>query len=164
MTPRVVEKLEENDEGLSPVNYVVKTAAQIAKSTSLLMGHRVPSGERGEAMLRQIKHARHMFNHLCNVVGFKGRQASLAASVVGEAGAEQADTAGQGLGYSNVTLRPNMHVAMHYPAIAEEYAMPSNCNTLTGENLHRYVILVSLLTLGPKSWFWGHFDDVRIRN
>jgi hypothetical protein len=32
---------------------------------------------------------------------------------------------------------PNLHTALHYPALAEEYAMPANCNVLVGEDKHR---------------------------
>nr|KMM66395.1 hypothetical protein CPAG_02734 [Coccidioides posadasii RMSCC 3488] len=33
--------------------------------------------------------------------------------------------------------RPNMHVGIHYPAQANEYAIPNNCNVLIGEDKHR---------------------------
>ena len=39
--------------------------------------------------------------------------------------------------YLNDMKRPNMHLALHYGLVAEEYAMPSNCNTLIGEDKHR---------------------------
>jgi hypothetical protein len=31
-----------------------------------------------------------------------------------------------------------MHIALHYPAIAEEYGMASNSNVVIGEDKHRY--------------------------
>jgi hypothetical protein len=38
-------------------------------------------------------------------------------------------------------VRPNVHLGIHYPDFAEEYALPSNIHTLVGEDLHRYVLL-----------------------
>jgi hypothetical protein len=34
-------------------------------------------------------------------------------------------------------MRPNIHMGVHYPMIAEEYSLPVNINTLIGENYHR---------------------------
>ncbi|EAQ88802.1 hypothetical protein CHGG_05421 [Chaetomium globosum CBS 148.51] len=48
------------------------------------------------------------------------------------------DDSGRALQYQNDTLRPNIHVAVHFPEFAEEYALPVNRNTPIGENLHRY--------------------------
>jgi len=39
--------------------------------------------------------------------------------------------------YQRVQLRPNMHIGVHYPDIAEEYGTPWNCNVLIDENKHR---------------------------
>ncbi|KAI1002317.1 hypothetical protein K3495_g5886 [Podosphaera aphanis] len=33
--------------------------------------------------------------------------------------------------------RPNMHIAVHYTALAEEYGLPVNVNVLVGEDKHR---------------------------
>ena len=52
-------------------------------------------------------------------------------------GGREANTRGEQ--FANVMRRPIFHAATHYDAIAEEYALPANCNTLTGENLNRYV-------------------------
>jgi len=39
--------------------------------------------------------------------------------------------------YLNSMKLPNLHTALHYPALAEEYAMPANLNVLIGEDKHR---------------------------
>jgi hypothetical protein len=48
------------------------------------------------------------------------------------------NTAKKALRYLNVMKRPNMHTALHYTEIAEEYGMASNCNVLIGEDKHRF--------------------------
>ncbi|KAI1097192.1 hypothetical protein F4804DRAFT_352027 [Jackrogersella minutella] len=40
--------------------------------------------------------------------------------------------------YLHDQTRPNVHVGIHYPMIAEEYALPANVNVLLGENQHRW--------------------------
>jgi hypothetical protein len=40
--------------------------------------------------------------------------------------------------YLNSMKLPNLHTALHYPALAEEYAMPANLNVLIGEDKHRF--------------------------
>ncbi|KAL7818066.1 hypothetical protein V8C44DRAFT_211757 [Trichoderma aethiopicum] len=40
--------------------------------------------------------------------------------------------------YMHDMMRPNVHVGIHYPVIAEEYSLPVNVNTLLGENQHRW--------------------------
>lgn len=42
-------------------------------------------------------------------------------------------------------VRPNVHLGIHYPDFAEEYALPSNVHTLVGEDLHRYVLTALLM-------------------
>lgn len=39
--------------------------------------------------------------------------------------------------YVHDMVRPNIHLGIHYPMIAEEYSLPANVNTLLGENQHR---------------------------
>ena len=97
-------------------------------------------------MNRIIYRARHLFNQLCLFAAVTST-GSAAGSLAGTPGPQPAvdafaDTldntgSGRSLQYMNDTLRPNIHVATHFPAFAEEYASPVNCNTLTGENLHR---------------------------
>jgi len=41
--------------------------------------------------------------------------------------------------YLNSMKYPNMHTALHYPALADEYSMPANCNVLISEDKHRSV-------------------------
>lgn len=38
-----------------------------------------------------------------------------------------------------IKQRPNVHIGLHYPRLAEEYGVPNNCNVLAGENKHRYL-------------------------
>ena len=39
--------------------------------------------------------------------------------------------------FKNDQRRPNVHVAVHYEAVMQEYGMPSNLNVLIGEDEHR---------------------------
>lgn len=41
--------------------------------------------------------------------------------------------------YMHDMMRPNVHMGIHYPVIAEEYGLPVNNNTLPGERLHMFV-------------------------
>lgn len=87
-----------------------------------------------------------MFNQL-SILAAVSMGASAAPSVQGSpsrmrdsivVGAEQRENVGtRGTQFMNDTLRPNIHVGIHWPEFAEEYALPINCNTLTGEHLHR---------------------------
>jgi hypothetical protein len=142
--PRFLIEARNNPENLSPVDYVVSTCAAIAKSNSVLMGRTLTADDRAN-MPQIIHNARRMFNQVCIWAAGSGggasRQGSVAGSVaqsvVGSVIEEDIPVTRAGLQFMNDTLRPNIHVALHYPAFAEEYGLPSNCNTLTGENLHR---------------------------
>jgi hypothetical protein len=39
--------------------------------------------------------------------------------------------------YLSYMKLPNIHVGIHYPAQADEYGTPANCNVLIGEDKHR---------------------------
>ena len=41
--------------------------------------------------------------------------------------------------FTNDQCRPNMHVAIHYKAVMQEYRMTSNLNVLIGKDKHRCV-------------------------
>jgi hypothetical protein len=136
-----------HDSGCDPVELIVETCAAIAKSSVVLMGRNVTKEDR-DNIEDIIIRARRLFNQLCLYVSTTSRGSaagSAAGSAVGTragtpaAGGEEEDGQGgkRSLKYMNDTLRPNIHVGMHYPEIAEEYALPVNVNTLTGENLHR---------------------------
>ncbi|EAQ91957.1 hypothetical protein CHGG_00192 [Chaetomium globosum CBS 148.51] len=112
----------ESETGKDPVDLIVETTAAIAKSTTVLMGKQISPDDRKD-MDRIIYRARHLFNQLC-----------LFAAVTATG-----STAGS-LTVHERHLRPNIHVATHFPAFAEEYASPVNCNTLTGENLHSKIL------------------------
>ncbi|KAK4117995.1 hypothetical protein N657DRAFT_465176 [Parathielavia appendiculata] len=128
-----------------PIKLIIETTAAIAKSTTVLMGARVSRRDRylmGDIIYR----ARYLFNQLCLFAAVASTR-SAAASQAGTPGVHVidepalqdgvADNSGGALQYQNDTLRPNIHAAVHFPVFAEEYALPVNCNTLTGENLHR---------------------------
>ncbi|KAK4118238.1 hypothetical protein N657DRAFT_404669 [Parathielavia appendiculata] len=128
-----------------PIELIIETTAAIAKSTTVLMGTRVSRRDRylmGDIIYR----ARYLFNQLCLFAAVASTR-SAAASQAGTPGVHVidepalqdgvADDSGRALQYQNDTLRPNIHAAVHFPVFAEEYALPINCNTLTGENLHR---------------------------
>lgn len=136
----------------SAVDMVVKTCAAIAKSNSVLMSWSVSSADR-ENTQEIVYEARKMFNQLsmvaaASMAGSKGptpaqsRAASPAVSerpldtiVVGHR--EVTGTSSGAVQFLNNTLRPNIHVGVHWKAFAEEYGLPVNLNVLTGEDLHR---------------------------
>ena len=129
------------------IELIIETTAAIAKSTTVLMGTRVSRRDR-YLMGNIIYRARYLFNQLCLLAAVTSTGSS-GASHAGTPGVQVidesvlqdgvVDDSGRALQYQNDTLRPNIHVAVHFPEFAEEYALPVNCNTLTGENLHRYV-------------------------
>ncbi|ROW07924.1 hypothetical protein VMCG_03429 [Cytospora schulzeri] len=136
----------------STVDVVVKTCAAIAKSNSVLMSWSVSKADR-ENTQQIVYEARKMFNQLsmvaaASMAGSKGptpaqsRVASPALTerpldtiVVGHH--EVTGTSSGAMQFLNNTLRPNIHVGVHWRAFADEYGLPVNLNVLTGEDLHR---------------------------
>ena len=131
-----------------PVELIIETTAAIARSTTLLMGTRMSRIDRYN-MADIIYRARHMFNELClfasvttgsaaaSRIGTPVEAEPVGAQPGGSVVDEALDDSGRALQYQNDTLRPNIHASSHFPAFAEEYALPVNCSALTGENLHR---------------------------
>ncbi|KAL7625329.1 hypothetical protein AAE478_004545 [Parahypoxylon ruwenzoriense] len=133
----------------NPVDIIIKTCTAIAKSNTLLVGSNASVSDRNN-MRALVKRARELFNQLCifasrSLGSRAGSRAGSVAPVQQPAPGTRApnplgeDTAvsTRSAQYMNDTLRPNIHIAVHYPDFAEEYGLTVNCNTLTGEDLHR---------------------------
>lgn len=130
-----------------PVRLVIETCTAVAKSNTVLMGSEASTTNRAN-MKVIVKRARQLFNRLCicAAISLGSRPASIApgqspgpGGVAVEPTGED-DTAGgsaRSARYLNDTLRPNIHIAVHYPDFAEEYGSTVNVNVLTGEDLHR---------------------------
>lgn len=137
-----------------PVNFVVTAMTAMARSSTVLMSN-TASKDDYDNIEEVIREGRDAFNRLCHVATMgssragsrAGSVASRAQSVVDveatqqpapgpsvEATQAEKETAFM---YMKDTMRPNIHIGMHYHDFAAEYAMMVNCNTLTGEDLHR---------------------------
>ncbi|RYC58953.1 hypothetical protein CHU98_g7247 [Xylaria longipes] len=144
--------------GTPVIDLVVTAFTKIVKSNVVLMGREI-STEQRDNMAKIIQTARYAFNQLAMIaaasvgrsqagsrVGTPARGVSAtpgpAGPSTGVLGGESGVVveAGRGLAsqFTNDTLRPNVHIGMHYPIIANEYSLPVNVNTFTGENLHRW--------------------------
>lgn len=130
-----------------PIDIVIQACTAIAKSNSLLMGSKSLNTSRIDT-LRSIRKARELFNQLC--VYASRSLNSRAGSVMSVQGQDNQGTvgddiaaSGRSLQYLNDTLRPNIHIASHFMDFIEEYGLITNCNTLTGEDLHRQVYFIS---------------------
>lgn len=139
-----------------PVDIVVGAFTAMARSTAVLMGYSAPKEDYANMELL-IRQGREAFNQLCYIasVSAASRAGSRAGSMAAasRAGSRAGSIAPQndpdieelqtglskdmGLLHMADTQRPNMHIAVHYHDFAAEYAMMVNCNTLTGEDLHR---------------------------
>ncbi|RYC61611.1 hypothetical protein CHU98_g4607 [Xylaria longipes] len=143
-----------------PVNVVITAFVHMAKSATVLMGYSA-SKEDYDNLEVIIRQGRESFNLLCYIASVSAasragsRAQSRAGSTIpqpqpqlqsqqgldlgGVAAGEEGDLAvGMKLMHMNDTQRPNMHIAIHYHDFAAEYAKMVNCNTLTGEDLHRW--------------------------
>lgn len=158
MLPKFVNTVHEALE--DPVDFVVMTTAAIAKSNSVLMGRSLSAHDR-ENLDAIVRRARTMFNQLNIFTSHSVIAASRGGSVVeggsraasiveGElvmdeitVGARQAvakkdeDLSKRAKQYLSDTVRPNAHIAIHYPIINEEYGLVKNVDTLEGESFHR---------------------------
>jgi hypothetical protein len=150
-----------------PVNLIVATCAAIAKSNSVLMGRKISYTDRqnmdqiirkARLMFSQLCNfaSRSILANPRSRVGSRaGSQvASVAASrsgsiLLGQMEEVQQENniitglekeqgkATRAAQYLNDTMRPNIHIGVHYPQFAEEYALPKNLNVLSGEDFHR---------------------------
>ncbi|KAK3403030.1 hypothetical protein B0T20DRAFT_449951 [Sordaria brevicollis] len=151
--------------GRDPVELIVETLAKMAKSTSTLMG--VKLSKQDYHQIDNIVHeARHMYNQLHFMASASIMSVDISSVVgtpdVGNSGSDAETPTGSGDGdgggstpsqsqppgsvrgqkradkYEKLTVRPNVHVGIHYKDFAKEYSLPVNCSTLTGEDAHRY--------------------------
>ena len=114
-----------------PVTMVVSTCAAIAKSNSILMGRKISKSDR-ENLEGIVRNARSRLNQL-NVCASKSVQHA-PTSIEDVAAVTTSKRAAK---YLSDTMRPNVHLGIHFSIFAEEYALPKNINTLEGENFHR---------------------------
>ncbi|KAI1207273.1 uncharacterized protein F4807DRAFT_435103 [Annulohypoxylon truncatum] len=134
-----------------PVDLIIATCVAIAKSNTVLVGSKASKSDR-DNMTHVVKKARELFTQLCICVwASAGSRANSLASTRGTPAVNkvadivdqfenrpgEADK-GRSNQYVNDTSRPNIHIAVHYDALAEEYGVTVNCNTLIGEDLHRF--------------------------
>jgi len=99
----------------SPIDAIVQVFANIAKSNSVLVSQKISAEDRIN-LLDIIQRAR------------LGLQTLLETAATASKNPES---------FRAIKYRPNMHIGIHYPKQANEYAVPNNCNVLAGENKHR---------------------------
>jgi hypothetical protein len=99
----------------SPIDAIVQVFAKIAKSNSVLVSKKLSAEDRLN-LLEIIQSAR------------LGLQALL--EIAATASKDPAS-------FRAMKCRPNIHIAIHYPKQADEYAVPNNSNVLPGEDEHR---------------------------
>ncbi|KAI1131426.1 hypothetical protein F5Y10DRAFT_262185 [Nemania abortiva] len=148
-----VEQAENFVLGTPVIDLVIGAFTKIIKSNVTLMGREV-STEQRDNMARIIQAARYAFNQLAMIAAASGGRSQAASRIGTPARAASATPGPSGVvggdsgtveakrslasQFANDTLRPNIHIGMHYPIIANEYGLPVNVNTFTGENLHRW--------------------------
>lgn len=138
-----------------PEDIVVSVFAAIAKSNSTLAWPSMSAEDRAQ-LKPIIVHARSGLQHLIQaavIASEEIRPAQRATSVASTTAESQRSTS---VPLSQVSVwssrpriskksqklvamqgRPNMHIGLHYPAQAKDYAVPNNCNVLAGEDKHR---------------------------
>lgn len=151
MQPSLVAQLSKHGD---PVDVVVGAYAALAKSNSVLMGRKISSVDR-QNMEEIIRSSREKFRqlHMCAseavMVGSRAGSRIPASRAGTAAPGEPQEPAAQGQSttvttiskkaaqFIGDTLRPNVHIGIHYPRFTEEYGNPKNVNTMEGENYHR---------------------------
>jgi hypothetical protein len=143
------------------VNYIVIAFARLAKSNSLLMGHKLSNEDR-DNMLSMILDSRQRYQQLCQFASRSVFDNPRAWSLVKTPAPQLSvpplsnrempppdvplrsvettqviQPPKRATQYLHDMMRPNIHMGVHYPLIAEEYSLPVNTNTLIGENYHR---------------------------
>lgn len=146
--PAFIEQAQQFVIGTPVIDLIVSSFTKIIKSNMTLMGRDI-SIEQRDNMGKIILSARYAFNRLAMIAAASvgrsqapsrvGTPARAPSATPGPAGFGTVEATGRGLAsqFANDTLRPNIHIGMHYPVIANEYSLPVNVNTFTGENLHR---------------------------
>jgi hypothetical protein len=143
------------------VNYIVIAFARLAKSNSILMGHKLSNEDR-DNMLGIILDSRQRYQQLCQFASKSVFDNPRAWSLVNTPApplsvpplsdrempppdvplrsietTQVIQPPKRATQYLHDMMRPNIHIGVHYPTIAEEYSLPVNTNTLIGENYHR---------------------------
>jgi len=159
--PYLVQMLRK-DQTQTPVHHIIQCFAAAATSNCVLMGDFISETDRSN-MDSIVSHHRLRFQRLLQLVAdsiaadprrARSRSVSVDPSSLtsplimpempATAQSQAADTSGPkelaalAQTYLNSMRLPNVHVAVHYLALAEEYAIPANCNVLIGEDKHRH--------------------------
>jgi len=132
---------------IAVVNSVVECFAALAKNNSILMASYISAQDR-ENMIPIIIKCRQMFQSLvaCAAASLDKNPRSRAQTPLMSPAASPSaspvpqsqyrSTAGKAMAQKESL--PTVHTALHYPDIADEYGLPSQCNTLIGEDKHRW--------------------------
>ena len=143
LTPDAVQEPKPQD----VVNLVVSSYAKLAKSNSVLRGLEVSREDR-EHMLEIILSSRLAYQQLCQIASQSiianprtwtvlGRQPSVVSrqgsatpqgQIMESSEGPQSEAPKRASQYIHDMMRPNVHMGIHYPAIAEEYGLPLNVN------------------------------------
>jgi hypothetical protein len=131
------------------VHQDIQCFAAAATSNCVLMGDFISESDRAN-MEDIVSSHRIMFQRLLqHIADFlvadprraRSRSASVAPLGVRDAPASEAsvskEMAAMAQTYLNSMKLSNLHTALYYPTLAEEYAMPANLNVLIGEDKHR---------------------------
>lgn len=147
--------------GEDGIDFIVSTYASAAKSNNVLMGKSISAENRND-MPAIIRLARIRYTQLSTAVSrwlmakrpraqskVPSNTGSRAVSIVSDPEGSGRDEVvgavtsgglqGRALQHIADTLKPNVHLGIHYPTFAEEYAMPRNFDSLHGEDFHRSV-------------------------
>ena len=126
-----------------PVDHVVTQFAAAARSNLVLMSKVVGREDRDNMTLIVHGYREQLQQLLASLAQAmagdrrRSRSASAAASSSQVSGPARNEQSKKAEAYESHMKRPNMHVAVHYPALAEEYGLPVNMNVLVGEDKHR---------------------------
>lgn len=152
-----------------PTNYIISQFAAAIRSNSVLISQTVSLYNRhqiADIVYGYCSQLQQLLSALAQSIAVDKRRilrraSSVASSVassragsvaLSEAGSyvSQTDSRGRGRGraaeqgkkaatYESYIKKPNIYVAIHYAATADEYRLPVNMNVLVGEDKHRYV-------------------------
>lgn len=132
--------------GMSSLHFIVLSFAAVGRSNALLMSDVVSTSERAQ-FGSTIRLARQYYQQLLEAAAIAASdnprrsrsvtpQSRSATPALGqEISPEEAKKAKE---YRQDQQRPNVHVGIHYEEVMKEYALPSNCNVLIGEDKHRW--------------------------
>ena len=141
-----------------PLKYIIGLFAAIAKSNSVLMGAEISSDNR-ENLNEIVYNARLRYQELCKYAASYYRKIRQDGGIETPVASPASSRATSPIfkkplkSRSKVeeesqllkekvsehlrnTKRPNIHVGLHYEQMMREYALPSMCNVLIGEDKH----------------------------